>query len=70
MYYKKPDVPPGKDNLKILGAKANIDARTRSQTGESIIDNLFPFISGAEIKDHVLINNWANGWVLRQGSAR
>lgn len=26
----------------------------------------FPFIFGAELKEHVLVNNWANGWSLRQ----
>ncbi len=25
---------------------------------------LFPFLFGTEIKEHVLVNNWANGWVL------
>jgi hypothetical protein len=25
----------------------------------------FPFLFGKEIKEHVLINNWANGWALR-----
>lgn len=24
----------------------------------------FPFIFGTEIKDHVLVNNWENGWVI------
>ncbi len=24
----------------------------------------FPFIFGTEIKEHVMVNNWANGWVL------
>ena len=24
----------------------------------------FPFIFGQEIKDHVLVNNWANGWLI------
>lgn len=24
----------------------------------------FPFIFGKEIKEHVLVNNWANGWIL------
>jgi len=27
------------------------------------------WVNGKEIKDHVLVNNWANGWALRQGSA-
>ncbi|MBI2074775.1 MAG: hypothetical protein HYT83_02970 [Candidatus Levybacteria bacterium] len=28
------------------------------------INTLFPFIFGTELKDHVLVNNWANGWSL------
>jgi len=28
-----------------------------------------PFLSGTEIKEHILVNNWANGWALRQGFA-
>jgi len=28
-----------------------------------------PFLFGKEIKEHVLVNNWANGWALRQGFA-
>ncbi len=30
----------------------------------NILNNIFPFIFGKEIKDHVLINNWENGWDL------
>lgn len=26
----------------------------------------FPFIFGTELKNHILINNWANGWELNQ----
>jgi len=29
------------------------------------VKKFFPFIFGTELKDHVLINNWANGWRLR-----
>ena len=25
---------------------------------------VFPFFFGEEIKEHVLVNNWANGWVI------
>ncbi|GIW63021.1 MAG: hypothetical protein KatS3mg090_0847 [Patescibacteria group bacterium] len=28
------------------------------------IDIYFPFIFGKEIKEHVLVNNWANGWEI------
>ena len=27
-------------------------------------NNVFPFVSGRELKEHVLVNNWANGWVI------
>ncbi|MDO8610780.1 MAG: hypothetical protein Q7R95_09625, partial [bacterium] len=30
------------------------------------IFNLFPFIFGTEIKEHVLVNNWANAWRLEE----
>ena len=28
------------------------------------LNNLFPFLFGRKLKEHVLVNNWANGWVL------
>lgn len=28
------------------------------------LTDLFPFIFGSKITNHVLINNWANGWIL------
>lgn len=28
----------------------------------------FPFIFGTEIKDHVLVNNWQNGWAMNKRS--
>lgn len=31
----------------------------------STIDNLLPFLFGKEIKNHVLVNNWANGWTVK-----
>ena len=31
---------------------------------ESWIDRIFPFLLGKEIKNHVLVNNWQNGWKL------
>jgi hypothetical protein len=31
---------------------------------ENILNRLFPFIGGNELENHVLINNWENGWVL------
>ena len=28
------------------------------------INNVFPFLFGKELKEHVLVNNWANGWII------
>ncbi len=30
----------------------------------NILNKLFPFLGGEELKKHVLVNNWENGWVL------
>lgn len=30
----------------------------------------FPFFFDTEIKDHVLVNNWENGWLLRAPEGR
>ena len=27
-------------------------------------NTLFPFLGGKELKEHVLVNNWANGWII------
>jgi hypothetical protein len=32
------------------------------------LNTFFPFIFGKEIKEHVLVNNWANGWRLKEPS--
>lgn len=40
------------------------------QNSESRIQNwfyrTFPFVFGKEIKNHVLVNNWANGWIMEE----
>jgi len=33
------------------------------------INRFFPFFQGEEIKNHVLLNNWANGWKLKENNA-
>jgi hypothetical protein len=37
-----------------------------SKDQKSKIKKLFPFIFGRELRDHVLVNNWANGWKISQ----
>lgn len=31
---------------------------------KNYFDSLFPFFFGKELKEHVLVNNWANGWKI------
>ncbi len=33
-------------------------------TFHQILHTIFPFFGGEELKDHVKVNNWENGWVL------
>lgn len=36
----------------------------------NLFSEIFPFLGGSEIKNHVLINNWANGWhMTNKGSS-
>jgi hypothetical protein len=38
--------------------------------GTGFVDTYFPYISGKKLIDHVLVNNWANGWkVASHGSS-
>ncbi len=30
----------------------------------SFLQKILPFVFGKELKEHVLVNNWANGWVI------
>lgn len=34
----------------------------------SFIQKIFPFLFGDELKEHVLVNNWANGWKLTESN--
>lgn len=50
-----------------LGWKAYQLANSEWQIANSI-KTYFPFIFGQEIKDHVLVNNWANGWKIQSSA--
>jgi len=30
----------------------------------NFVSEIFPFAFGKEIKQHILVNNWENGWIL------
>jgi hypothetical protein len=34
----------------------------------NMVKEMLPFLFGSEVKNHVLINNWENGWVLNDSS--
>lgn len=41
-----------------------INVKSQNSKVKSILTNIFPFFFGKELKNHVLVNNWENGWVL------
>ena len=40
----------------------SIEAGSQKSRVRKILTSIFPFIFGKEIKSHILVNNWANGW--------
>jgi hypothetical protein len=42
----------------------SFDAGWKAYETKGWASNMFPILFGKEIKEHVLINNWANGWNL------
>lgn len=54
----------GKNGTIVLSQSYNSGWKAYSVKNISFLNNLFPFIFGKEIKDHVLINNWENGWSI------
>ncbi len=47
----------------------NIEIGKNESNITKFLKQLFPFIFGKEVKGHVMINNWANGWEI-QGSSQ
>lgn len=52
-------------NLKLL------NSQTQKELGNLLVSNYQgyndgwkAYIDGKELKDHVLVNNWANGWII------
>ena len=52
-----------------LGWKAySFKFQTPNSKFQNLLIRTFPFVFGEEIKEHVRINNWANGWLLPENS--
>ena len=47
-----------------LGLSQSFDSGWKAYQVQNSIQALFPFLFGHELKKHVLVNNWANGWQL------
>jgi hypothetical protein len=41
-----------------------IEVKSQKSKVKNFFENLFPAFFGKELKGHVLVNNWANGWEL------
>lgn len=54
----------GKNGTIVLSQSYSPYWKAYSVKNISLLNKLFPFIFGKEIKDHVLINNWENGWSI------
>jgi hypothetical protein len=57
-----------KDVTLILEQSFNYGWRAYSVPQLDFISQAFPFIVGKELSNHVLINNWANGWILQENA--
>ncbi|KKT47545.1 hypothetical protein A3J20_05490 [Candidatus Gottesmanbacteria bacterium RIFCSPLOWO2_02_FULL_42_29] len=51
------------------GWKAYI-VECQNQNIKCIASKLFPFIFGKELKHHILVNNWKNGWLLSENDKK
>ncbi len=53
-----------------LSQAFNIDWKAYQVDSNNFLNTYFPFLFGKEIKDHLLVNNWANGWKFGDGSMK
>lgn len=49
---------------QILILSQSYDQGWKAYRVKNYAAKLFPFIFGSELKQHVLVNNWENGWIL------
>ncbi|MFH1186546.1 MAG: hypothetical protein V1697_00015 [Candidatus Levyibacteriota bacterium] len=54
----------GENGTIVLSQAYNPGWKAYSVKDNNFLTKTFPFFSAKEIKDHVLINNWENGWNL------
>lgn len=52
------------DSIFALYQSYNSDWKAYQVEDKNLLSSALPFIFGKELKNHVLVNNWANGWAL------
>lgn len=62
--YEVTNITAGKDSPIILSQSFDPGWKAYEIDKLSLLNQVFPFIFGKEIKRHVMINNWENGWIL------
>lgn len=57
---------PEKEENRILVNSQSYDPgwSAYSVNSKNLFTEKFPFFSGKKLKNHIMVNNWANGWVL------
>lgn len=55
--------PDTKQNDTVILSQSHDDGWKAYETN-NFLAKMFPFLFGKELKNHVLVNNWANGWKL------
>ena len=55
---------PEENEVLVLSEAFDSGWRTYEVENQSFISGIFPFLGGKELKEHVLVNNWANGWII------
>jgi hypothetical protein len=63
-YYRYDITIPTQSQKTTLALYQSYDAGWKAYETKGWLSNTFPLLFGKEVKEHVLINNWANGWNL------
>ena len=64
--YVLPRVNSLNDKFIILNQAYEKNWRAYAVNDNMLLSNYLPFLFGNRIQNHVLINNWANGWTLAE----
>jgi hypothetical protein len=62
MNLKNPNMPNKTGSLITYDQSFNKDWKAYEVS--NIFEKIFPIIGGKELNHHVLVDNWANGWII------